>query len=93
MGMGLWILRRTVCVTSHAARVATITIQDKARLPPIMPQHVRHGDSERHRKDSVPLKRMTTYEEVSAFVQMLAGEAAGFMTGQTRPFDGGKVMA
>lgn len=43
-------------------------------------------------KDSVPLKRMTTYEEVSAFVQMLAGEAAGFMTGQTIPFDGGKVM-
>lgn len=43
-------------------------------------------------KDSVPLKRMTTYGEVSAFVQMLASDAAGFMTGQTIPFDGGKVM-
>ena len=42
--------------------------------------------------DAVPLKRMTTYEETSAFVRMLASDAAGFMTGQTIPFDGGRVM-
>ena len=43
-------------------------------------------------KEDVPLKRMTTYEETSAFVMMLASDTASFMTGQTIPFDGGKVM-
>lgn len=42
--------------------------------------------------NSVPLKRMTTYEETSQFVMMLASDAAGFVTGQTIPFDGGRVM-
>lgn len=42
--------------------------------------------------DSVPLKRLTTYEETSAFVLMLASNTAGFVTGQTIPFDGGRVM-
>jgi len=40
----------------------------------------------------VPLKRMTTYAETSQFVMMLASDAASFMTGQTIPFDGGRVM-
>jgi len=45
-----------------------------------------------HASDSVPLKRMTTYEETSAFVLMLASGVADFVTGQTIPFDGGRVM-
>ncbi len=43
-------------------------------------------------KNAVALKRMTTYEETSAFVMMLASDTASFMTGQTIPYDGGKVM-
>ncbi len=43
-------------------------------------------------KDNVPVKRMTTYEETSAFVLMLASDTASFVTGQTIPFDGGRVM-
>lgn len=46
----------------------------------------------RQAEDSVPLNRMTTYEETSAFVLMLASDTASFMTGQTIPFDGGRVM-
>lgn len=42
--------------------------------------------------DTVPLKRMTTYKETSAFVMMLASDTAAFVTGQTIPFDGGRVM-
>ena len=42
--------------------------------------------------DSVPLKRLTSYEETSAFVLMLASGVAGFVTGQTIPYDGGRVM-
>ena len=42
--------------------------------------------------EGVPLKRLTTYEETSAFVLMLASDAAGFVTGQTIPYDGGRVM-
>ena len=41
---------------------------------------------------NVPLNRMTTYEETSAFVLMLASDTVAFMTGQTIPFDGGRVM-
>ncbi len=43
-------------------------------------------------RDSVPLRRLTTYAETSAFIQMLASDAASFVTGQTIPFDGGRVM-
>lgn len=43
-------------------------------------------------EDSVPLKRLTTYKETSEFVMMLASETADFVTGQTIPFDGGRVM-
>mgnify|MGYP002725585236 CR=1 FL=1 len=43
-------------------------------------------------KENVPVKRMTTYEETSAFVLMLASDTASFVTGQTIPFDGGRVM-
>lgn len=42
--------------------------------------------------NGVPLKRLTTYEETSRFVLMLASETAAFVTGQTIPFDGGRVM-
>lgn len=42
--------------------------------------------------DSVPLKRLTSYEETSAFVLVLASNVAGFVTGQTIPYDGGRVM-
>ncbi len=43
-------------------------------------------------ENKAALKRMTTFEETSAFVLMLASDATGFMTGQTIPFDGGDVM-
>ncbi len=42
--------------------------------------------------DGLPLKRMTTYRETSAFVMMLASDTAAYITGQTIPFDGGRVM-
>ena len=43
-------------------------------------------------RNGVPLKRLTTYEETSSFVLMLASDTASFVTGQTIPFDGGRVM-
>ena len=43
-------------------------------------------------KDGLPLKRFTTYEETSAFVMMLASDTAAYVTGQSIPFDGGRVM-
>ncbi|NKB26415.1 MAG: SDR family oxidoreductase [Rhodobacteraceae bacterium] len=41
---------------------------------------------------SLPLERLTTFEETSAFVQMLASGTASYVTGQIIPFDGGRVM-
>lgn len=43
-------------------------------------------------ESGVPLARMTTYEETSAFVLMLASDTASFVTGQTIAFDGGRIM-
>ena len=43
-------------------------------------------------RNAVPVRRLTTYEETSAFVLMLASDTASFVTGQTIPFDGGRVM-
>ena len=42
--------------------------------------------------ESTPLKRMTTIEETSAFVRLLASESTSFVTGQTIMFDGGRNM-
>lgn len=42
--------------------------------------------------ESTPLKRMTTNEETSAFVRLLASESTSFVTGQTIMFDGGRNM-
>lgn len=43
-------------------------------------------------ENKVALKRMTTFEETSKFILMLASDTAAFVTGQTIPFDGGDVM-
>lgn len=43
-------------------------------------------------ENDVPLKRMTTYEETSAFAIMLASDTASFVTGQTIAYDGGRLM-
>ena len=43
-------------------------------------------------ESSVPVKRMTSYEETASFILMLASDECSFMTGQTIPFDGGRVM-
>ena len=42
--------------------------------------------------DLLPAKRMTTLIETSEFVRMLASDNASYITGQTIPFDGGRVM-
>ena len=42
--------------------------------------------------ESTPLKRMTTIEETSAFVKLLASKSTSFVTGQTIMFDGGRNM-
>jgi len=41
---------------------------------------------------NIPLGRMTTIEETSAFIRLLASESTSFVTGQTIMFDGGSVM-
>lgn len=42
--------------------------------------------------ENIPLGRMTTIEETSAFIRLLASESTSFVTGQTIMFDGGSVM-
>ena len=43
-------------------------------------------------ESSVPVKRMTSYEETASFILLLASDECSFMTGKTIPFDGGRVM-
>ena len=42
--------------------------------------------------ETTPLGRMTTYEETSAFIKVLASQSTSFITGQTIMFDGGRNM-
>jgi NAD(P)-dependent dehydrogenase (short-subunit alcohol dehydrogenase family) len=42
--------------------------------------------------ESTPLKRMTTIEETSEFIKLLASQSTSFITGQTIMFDGGRNM-
>ena len=42
--------------------------------------------------DDTPLKRMTNFKEVAAFIMLISSSSASFVTGQTIMFDGGLTM-
>ena len=62
---------------------------DNVRMNNVLPGWIDSLPSTDQRRDSVPLKRYGTSEEIAATIAFLASEGAGYITGQNLKVDGG----
>jgi len=62
---------------------------DNVRINNVLPGWIDSLPSTEQRRDSVPLKRYGTSEEIAATVAFLASEGAAYITGQNIRVDGG----
>jgi NAD(P)-dependent dehydrogenase (short-subunit alcohol dehydrogenase family) len=62
---------------------------DNVRMNNIQPGWIDSLPATEERRDSVPMKRYGTSEEVAATIAFLASEGAGYITGQSLKVDGG----
>lgn len=59
------------------------------RINNVLPGWIDSLPSTEQRRDSVPLKRYGTSEEIAATIAFLASEGAAYITGQNIRVDGG----
>lgn len=62
---------------------------DNVRINNVLPGWIDSLPATEQRRDSVPLKRYGTSEEVAATIAFLASDGAGYITGQNIKVDGG----
>ncbi|MGQ3211470.1 SDR family oxidoreductase [Shinella sp.] len=62
---------------------------DNVRINNVLPGWIDSLPGTEERRDSVPMKRYGTSEEIAATVAFLASEGAGYITGQNIRVDGG----
>ncbi|MFE0015293.1 SDR family oxidoreductase [Mesorhizobium sp. NPDC059054] len=62
---------------------------DNIRMNNVLPGWIDSLPATEERRDSVPLKRYGTSEEIAATIAFLASDAAGYITGQNIRVDGG----
>ncbi len=62
---------------------------DNVRINNVLPGWIDSLPGTEQRRDSVPLKRYGTSEEIAATIAFLASEGAGYITGQNLRVDGG----
>lgn len=62
---------------------------DNIRMNNVLPGWIDSLPATEQRRDSVPLKRYGTCEEIAATIAFLAGEGAAYITGQNIKVDGG----
>ncbi|MBX9459293.1 MAG: SDR family oxidoreductase [Rhizobium sp.] len=62
---------------------------DNIRMNNVLPGWIDSLPGTEERRDSVPMKRYGTSEEIAATVAFLASEGAGYITGQNLRVDGG----
>ncbi|MBA6057662.1 SDR family oxidoreductase [Pseudomonas juntendi] len=62
---------------------------DNVRINNVLPGWIDSLPATEQRRDSVPLKRYGTPEEIAATIAFLASEGAAYMTGQNIKVDGG----
>ncbi|HCN44729.1 MAG TPA: 3-oxoacyl-ACP reductase [Pseudomonas sp.] len=62
---------------------------DNVRMNNVLPGWIDSLPATDQRRDSVPLKRYGTSEEIAATIAFLASEGAGYITGQNLKVDGG----
>lgn len=66
---------------------------DNVRMNNVQPGWIDSLPATEERRDSVPMKRYGTSEEVAATIAFLASEGAGYITGQNIRVDGGVTRA
>ncbi|MEZ0167461.1 SDR family oxidoreductase [Microvirga sp. TS319] len=66
---------------------------DNVRMNNVLPGWIDSLPATEERRDSVPMKRYGTSEEVAATIAFLASEGAGYITGQNIRVDGGLMRA
>lgn len=66
---------------------------DNVRMNNVLPGWIDSLPATDERRDSVPMKRYGTSEEIAATVAFLASEAAGYITGQNIRVDGGLMRS
>ncbi|WP_414475109.1 SDR family oxidoreductase [Microvirga sp. M2] len=66
---------------------------DNVRMNNVLPGWIDSLPATEQRRDSVPMKRYGTSEEVAATIAFLASEGAGYITGQNIRVDGGLIRA
>ncbi|MGJ7549975.1 SDR family oxidoreductase [Pseudomonas alloputida] len=62
---------------------------DNVRINNVLPGWIDSLPATEQRRDSVPLKRYGTSEEIAATIAFLASDGAGYITGQNIKVDGG----
>jgi NAD(P)-dependent dehydrogenase (short-subunit alcohol dehydrogenase family) len=66
---------------------------DNVRMNNVLPGWIDSLPATDERRDSVPMRRYGTSEEVAATIAFLASEGAGYITGQNIRIDGGVTRA
>ena len=66
---------------------------DNVRMNNVLPGWIDSLPATEERRDSVPMKRYGTSEEIAATVAFLASEGAGYITGQNLRVDGGLMRS
>jgi NAD(P)-dependent dehydrogenase (short-subunit alcohol dehydrogenase family) len=66
---------------------------DNVRMNNVLPGWIDSLPATEERRDSVPMKRYGTSEEIAATIAFLASEGAGYITGQNIRVDGGLTRA
>jgi NAD(P)-dependent dehydrogenase (short-subunit alcohol dehydrogenase family) len=66
---------------------------DNIRINNVLPGWIDSLPATEERRDSVPMKRYGTSEEIAATVAFLASEGAGYITGQNIRVDGGLMRS
>ncbi|MDG3579493.1 SDR family oxidoreductase [Rhizobium sp. YJ-22] len=66
---------------------------DNVRMNNVLPGWIDSLPATEARRDSVPMKRYGTSEEIAATVAFLASEGAGYITGQNLRVDGGLMRS
>lgn len=80
-------------LTAYTKIFADQYAADNVRMNNVLPGWIDSLPATEERRESVPMKRYGTSEEIAATIAFLASEGAGYITGQNIRVDGGMTRA
>ena len=80
-------------LAAYAKLFADSFAGDNVRMNNVLPGWIDSLPTTEERRDSVPMQRYGTSEEIAATIAFLASEGAGYITGQNIRVDGGIIRA